>query len=112
MKRILILKMATLCAMTMAFVIGSVATPASEKSPARTAAPIVSTTVVISQAYGGGGGSTGTYLNDYVELKNVSSTPQSLNGMSLQYGSALGNFGSGTTLIFALPNVTLAPGQY
>ena len=35
--------------------------------------PLASTTFVISQAYGGGGGSTGTYLNDYVELKNISS---------------------------------------
>src|SRR6187551_3056974 len=30
---------------------------------------LVSTTIVISQAYGGGGGTTGTYMNDYVELK-------------------------------------------
>ena len=76
------------------------------------ATALVSTTIVISQAYGGGGGSTGTYLNDYVELKNISSTSQSLNGLSLQYGSATGNFGSSATNIFALPDVTLAPGQY
>src|SRR4051812_37319816 len=44
---------------------------------------VVSTTLVISQFDGGGGGSTGTYLNDYVELKNISSAPQSLNGLSL-----------------------------
>lgn len=71
-----------------------------------------STTVVISQAYGGGGGSTGTYLNDYVELHNVSSTAQSLNGMSLQYGSATGQFGSVATNIFALPNVSIPAGGY
>lgn len=76
------------------------------------AAPTVSTTIVISQAYGGGGGSTGSYLNDYVELKNVSNATQSLNTLSLMYGSATGQFGSSATNIFALPNVTLQPGQY
>jgi hypothetical protein len=44
---------------------------------------LLSTTLVISQAYGGGGGTTGTYQFDYVELKNISSSPQSLNGLSL-----------------------------
>src|SRR4051812_17369793 len=46
-----------------------------------------STTFVISQAYGGGGGTTGTYIHDYVELKNISSSPQSLTGLQLMYGS-------------------------
>ncbi len=73
---------------------------------------LASTTIVISQAYGGGGGATGTYLNDYVELKNVSALPQSLSGLSLMYGSATGQFGSSATNIFALPATTLAPGQY
>src|SRR4051812_6799213 len=49
--------------------------------------PDASTTLVISQAYGGGGG-TGFYSFDYVEIKNISSTNQSLNGLSLVYGSA------------------------
>jgi hypothetical protein len=71
-----------------------------------------STTVVISQAYGGGGGSTGTYLNDYVELKNISGSPQSLNGLSLMYGSSTGQIASTATNSFALPDVTLQPGQY
>jgi Lamin Tail Domain len=72
-----------------------------------------STTLVISQFDGGGGGATGTYLNDYVEIKNISSTPQSLDGLSLMYGSATGQFGSSATNIFALPTgVTLAPGKY
>jgi hypothetical protein len=72
----------------------------------------VSTTLVISQVNSGGGGSTGTYLNDYVEIKNISTVPQSLNGLSLTYGSATGQFGSAATLTLALPNVTLNPGQY
>lgn len=72
-----------------------------------------STTVVISQVYGGGGGSTGTYLYDYVELHNISSTSQLLTGFSLQYGSATGNFGSSTTNIYAFPAGTSMPaGSY
>ena len=73
---------------------------------------VVSATFVISHAYGGGGGSTGTYLNDYVELKNISSSQQSLAGLSLMYGSATGQFASTATNAFALPNVSLNPGQY
>ena len=80
------------------------------------AIPQVSTTIVISQVYGGGGSNSTTnpptYKPDYVELFNISSSPQSLNGLALQYGSASGNFGSAATLIFALPNVTLQPGQH
>ena len=74
--------------------------------------PAVSSTLVISQAYGGGGGATGTYLNDYVEIKNISSSPQSLNGLSLIYGSATGQFGSTASNIHPLVNVTIAPGKY
>ena len=72
-----------------------------------------STTVVISQVYGGGGGSTGTYLFDYVELHNVSSASQSLTGFSIQYGSASGNFGASTSNIYAFPAGTSMPaGSY
>src|SRR5690606_20231324 len=45
-------------------------------------------------------------------LKNISNSPQSLNGLSLMYGSATGQFGSSSGNIFALPDVTLNPGQY
>jgi len=72
-----------------------------------------STTVVISQVYGGGGGSTGTYLFDYVELHNVSSSSQSLTGFSIQYGSASGNFGSSASNIYAFPaGTSIAAGGY
>ncbi len=73
---------------------------------------LLSTTLVISQAYGGGGGATGTYLNDYIELKNISATPQSTAGLSLMYGSATGQFGSSAGNIFALPTATIQPGAY
>ncbi len=79
------------------------------------AAPAASATLVISQVYPGGGSSsaTVTYKKDYVEIKNVSSTAQSLSGLSLQYGSATGNFGSSATNIYTLTNAgTLAAGQY
>lgn len=77
-----------------------------------TKALVQSTTLVISQAYGGGGGTTGTYMHDYVEIKNISATPQSLNGLSLYYGSATGQFASSGTNAIALPNISLNPGQY
>ena len=51
--------------------------------------PSTGPTFYLSQVYGGGGG-TGTYLNDYVEIKNVSVVPLSLNTLSLMYGSASG----------------------
>ena len=93
-----------------ASVIGLVTSAQVKRSPS---APTASTTLVLSQVGQGGGGSTGTYLFDYVEIKNVSNTSQSLNGLSLYYGSATGVFASNTaTNAFALPNVSLNPGQY
>lgn len=68
-----------------------------------------STTIVISQAYGGGGGATGTYLFDYVELHNVSGTTQSLTGYSIQYGSATGQFASTPTNLYAFAAGTSIP---
>ena len=83
-------------------------------TPAKLSAARVSNTIVISQVYGGGGSNTAgpTYKSDYIELFNLSGAPVSLNGLALQYGSATGQFGSAATLIFALPNVTLQPGQH
>jgi hypothetical protein len=74
----------------------------------------VSTNVVISQAYGGGGNTGATYTHDFIELFNRGSTSISLAGWSLQYASATGtgNFGATATQITDLPSVTLAPGQY
>lgn len=76
------------------------------------ASPQLSSTIVISQVYGGAGSATGTYTRDYVELFNRSNSPVSLNGLVLQYGGATGNFGSTASLIYPLPNVTLNAGQY
>ena len=71
-----------------------------------------STTLVLSQVAGGGSSGSGTYIYDYVEIKNVSGIIQSLNGLSLYYGSATGVFASAPSNAFALPNVSLNPGQY
>lgn len=70
-----------------------------------------STTVVISQVYGGGGATSGTptYKSDYVELHNVSSAAQSLDGFSIQYGSSTGNFGGSASQIYAFPAGTSIP---
>jgi hypothetical protein len=71
-----------------------------------------SSTLTISQVFGGGGGATGTYSADYIEIRNISSTPQSLDTLRLMYGSATGQFGSSAANIISLPAVTLQPGQY
>src|SRR5262245_35589089 len=60
---------------------------------ASTPAEAVSTSVVISQVYGGGGNSGAPLTNDYVELFNLTSSPINLTGWSLQYASATGAFG-------------------
>jgi predicted extracellular nuclease len=73
----------------------------------------VSTTIVISQVYGGGGNAGATYRNDFIELFNRGNTTVSLTGWSVQYTSATGtgNFGSQTNLITPLSG-SLVPGQY
>jgi predicted extracellular nuclease len=76
-------------------------------------AQAISTNIVISQVYGGGGNSGAVYTNDFVELFNRGDATVSLDGWSIQYTSATGTglFGSGTTLITPLAG-SLAPGQY
>ena len=80
--------------------------------PAQSARAI-STTVVISQVYGGGGNTGGVYSNDYIELFNRGTSTVSLAGWSVQYTSATGtgNFGCNYGLITPLSG-SLAPGQY
>ena len=68
-----------------------------------------STTIVISQIYGGGGNAGSTYTNDFIELFNRGNTTVSLNGWSVQYAAATGTT---TWAVTNLTNVSLAPGQY
>jgi predicted extracellular nuclease len=77
-------------------------------APAIPTAKASSTTVVISQVYGGGGNSGAFYKYDFIELFNRSNAAVSLNGWSVQYGSAASSFAAKTDLT----GVTLQPGQY
>jgi endonuclease G, mitochondrial len=69
---------------------------------------LVSTSLVISQLYGGGGSANALFANDFVEIFNRGTSPVSLNGWSTQYASATGT----EFLVTPLSNVTLQPGQY
>ncbi|MBI3737629.1 MAG: lamin tail domain-containing protein, partial [Chloroflexi bacterium] len=71
----------------------------------------ISTGVVISQVYGGGGNTGAPYKNDYVELFNRGTSPVSLSGWSVQYASATGTGNFGNNPIASLSG-TLQPGQY
>ncbi len=73
-----------------------------------TPARALSSSLVISQVYGGGGNSGALLTHDFIELFNRGETSVSVAGMSVQYASATGSFNAAT----ALPAVTLAPGQY
>jgi endonuclease G len=68
----------------------------------------VSSGMVISQVYGGGGNASAAYQNDFIELFNRGASPVSLNGWSVQYASTTGTTWQRTNLT----NVTLQPGQY
>lgn len=68
----------------------------------------VSSNVVISQVYGGGGNSGAAYKNDFIELFNRGSSAVDVTGWSVQYASGTGTSWSVTNL----PSVTIQPGQY
>ena len=55
-----------------------------------TPASAVSTGLIISEVYGGGGNSGAAYTHDFVELYNPTSAPISVDGMSVQYRSSGG----------------------
>jgi len=88
-----------------AFVLFLLAGPTAQASP--------SSSIVVSQIFGGGGNSGAPLQNDFVELFNKGTASASLAGWSLQYTSATGTgtFGSATNLITPLSG-TLAAGQY
>src|SRR2546428_12079276 len=71
-------------------------------------AAAVSTTVVISQIYGGGGNSGATFKNDFIELFNIGNQTVILTGWSVQVATATGTSWSVTNLTAT----SLAPGQY
>ncbi len=67
--------------------------------------------IVISQVYGGGGNSSATYINDFIEIFNrgVSTVDFAVTPYSLQYAAATSAFGTNKTDI---TSGTLAPGHY
>jgi RHS repeat-associated protein len=69
--------------------------------------PQPSSSVVISQIYGGGGNAGATFKNDFIELFNRGTTTVDLTGWSVQYAAA----GSANWQVTALSG-SLAPGQY
>lgn len=68
----------------------------------------LSSGVVISQVYGGGGNAGATLTNDFIEIFNRGNAAVSLNGWAVQYASTAGT----TWAVTSLSNVTLQPGQY
>src|ERR687884_1193560 len=67
----------------------------------------VSSTIVVSQVYGGGGNAGATYKNDFIELYNRSAAPVSVNGWSVQYAATTGTTWQRTAL-----SGTIAAGGY
>ncbi len=68
----------------------------------------LSTGIVISQVYGGGGNSGATFTHDFIELYNRGASPININGWSVQYASAAGT----SWQVTPLTDVTIQPGQY
>lgn len=66
-------------------------------------AQAVSTTLVVSEVYGGGGNSGAPFKNDFIELYNNSASPVSLAGWTVEYFSAGGGSGGTTALSGTLP---------
>lgn len=67
----------------------------------------VSSGIVISQLYGGGGNSGATFKNDFIELFNRGTATVSVAGWSVQYTSAAGTTWQVTSL-----SGSIAPGKY
>ena len=63
----------------------------------------VSSTIVISQVYGGGGNSGATLKNDFIELFNRGTTTVDLTGWTVQYASATGTSWTATALSGSIP---------
>ncbi|MEV5411110.1 lamin tail domain-containing protein [Thermopolyspora sp. NPDC052614] len=68
----------------------------------------LSTDVVISAVYGGGGNSGAIFKNDFIELANTSDNPVDVSGWSVQYASAAGAVFQMTNLTGSIP----AHGRY
>src|SRR5437660_11906489 len=67
----------------------------------------VSSSIVISQVYGGGGNSGSTFKNDFIELFNRGNSTINVAGWSVQYASTTGTSWQVTSL-----SGSIAPGKY
>jgi len=65
--------------------------------------PGVSSNIVISQVYGGGGGTGATYKNSFLELFNKSIVPVDITDWSVQYASDTGSKWLVTSFLFRKP---------
>ncbi|HWI20654.1 MAG TPA: DNA/RNA non-specific endonuclease [Vicinamibacterales bacterium] len=74
-----------------------------------TEAPPVTSDIVISQFYAGGGNNSALYQNDYVELYNRGSVTVDTAGWTLQYASATGSGWDFNKTVLGGP---IAPGEY
>jgi uncharacterized protein len=68
-----------------------------------TTPPAVTTGVLISEVYGGGGNAGSNYKNDFIELYNPTAAPISLTGWSVQYASSAGTSWQVTALTGSIP---------
>ena len=73
-------------------------------------AQAVSTGLVISEAYGGGGNAGATFTHDFIELHNPTDAPISVDGMSVQYRSSGGT--AAATGLTPLSGTVPAGGHY
>src|SRR3982751_2130012 len=72
-------------------------------------AKALSSGIVISQVYGGGGNSGSTYKNDFIELFNRGASPVDVTGWSVQYTSAAA---TAAWQVTPLASFNIQPGQY
>jgi len=68
----------------------------------------VSSSLVISQVYGGGGNSGATWTHDFIEILNIGTTAVEVDGWTVQYISAAGTGVWATTPLTG----TIQPGRY
>ena len=71
-------------------------------------ASALSSDIVISAVYGGGGNSGAVFKNDFIELANLTDNPVDLSSWSVQYASAAGTVFQMTSLSGSIP----AHGRY
>jgi Lamin Tail Domain/Domain of unknown function (DUF4214) len=97
----------TIFSLVAVVVIAAVVSPLGRSITSRPSASTQSTSIVISQVYGGGGNGGSTYKNDFIELFNLGSTTVSVTGWSVQYASSGGPTWQVTSL-----SGSIGPGQY